>query len=47
MTGYTGNLLAVKLAANAGVTLTWGGWFIAALAPALSPCLSCRYWFTG
>jgi DASS family divalent anion:Na+ symporter len=33
MTGYTGNLLAVKLAANAGVTLTWGGWFIAALAP--------------
>ncbi|EIN8824927.1 anion permease [Salmonella enterica] len=31
MTGYTGNLLAVKLAANAGVTLSWGSWFIAAL----------------
>ncbi|EKK2896791.1 DASS family sodium-coupled anion symporter [Escherichia coli] len=35
MTGYTGNLLAVKLAANAGVTLTWGSWFIAALLPCL------------
>ncbi|KAE9782784.1 anion permease, partial [Escherichia coli] len=35
MTGYTGNLLAVKLAANAGVTLTWGGWFMAALLPCL------------
>ncbi|EAP7852389.1 DASS family sodium-coupled anion symporter [Salmonella enterica] len=33
MTGYTGNLLAVKLAANAGVTLSWGSWFIAALLP--------------
>lgn len=33
MTGYTGNLLAVKLAANAGVTITWGGWFLAALLP--------------
>lgn len=33
MTGYTGNLLAVKLAANAGITLTWGSWFIAALLP--------------
>ena len=35
MTGYTGNLLAVKLAANAGVTITWGGWFVAALLPCL------------
>ncbi|ECC7539518.1 hypothetical protein DC179_14930 [Salmonella enterica] len=35
MTGYTGNLLAVKLAANAGVTLSWGSWFIAALLPCL------------
>ena len=35
MTGYTGNLLAVKLAANAGVTLTWGSWFMAALLPCL------------
>lgn len=35
MTGYTGNLLAVKLAANAGITLTWGSWLIAALLPCL------------
>ncbi|MBV8045312.1 DASS family sodium-coupled anion symporter [Pluralibacter sp.] len=35
MTAYTGNLLAVKLAANAGVTLTWGGWFVAAVVPGL------------
>ncbi|MGM3169954.1 DASS family sodium-coupled anion symporter [Dickeya chrysanthemi] len=33
MTGYTGNLLAVKLAANAGVTITWGSWFVAAIVP--------------
>ncbi|MEQ9884942.1 DASS family sodium-coupled anion symporter [Pectobacterium zantedeschiae] len=35
MTAYTGNLLAVKLAANAGVTITWGSWFLAALVPCL------------
>ena len=35
MTAYTGNLLAVKLAANAGVTINWGGWFIAAIVPCL------------
>ena len=49
MTGYTGNLLAVKLAANAGVTLTWGGWFIAALAPCLVSLLIVPvlvYWIT-
>ncbi|AYC20782.1 Putative malate transporter YflS [Dickeya dianthicola] len=33
MTGYTGNLLAVKLAANAGITITWGSWFVAAVVP--------------
>lgn len=35
MTGFTGNLLAVKFAANAGVTITWGSWFLAAVAPCL------------
>lgn len=35
MIGYTGNLLTVKLAANAGVTLGWGSWFIAALMACL------------
>lgn len=35
MTAYTGNLLAVKLAANAGVDINWGGWFIAAIVPCL------------
>lgn len=35
MTAYTGNLLAVKLAANAGVTINWGSWFIAAIVPCL------------
>lgn len=35
MTAYTGNLLAVKLAANAGVTITWGSWFVAAVVPCL------------
>lgn len=33
MTAYTGNLLAVKLAANAGIHITWFGWFMAALLP--------------
>lgn len=49
MTGYTGNLLAVKLAANAGVTLTWGSWFIAALLPCLFSILIVPllvYWLT-
>ncbi|WP_409160406.1 DASS family sodium-coupled anion symporter [Pectobacterium sp. B2J-2] len=49
MTAYTGNLLAVKLAANAGVTITWGSWFLAALVPclislAIVPLLV--YWLT-
>ncbi|WJV62182.1 DASS family sodium-coupled anion symporter [Pectobacteriaceae bacterium CE70] len=35
MTGYTGNLLAVKLAANAGITITWGSWFVAAVVPCM------------
>ena len=35
MTAFTGNLLAVKLAANAGVAISWTGWFIAALIPCL------------
>lgn len=49
MTGYTGNLLAVKLAANAGVTLSWGSWFIAALLPCLVSLLIVPllvYWLT-
>jgi DASS family divalent anion:Na+ symporter len=49
MTGYTGNLLAVKLAANAGITLTWGSWFIAALAPCVVSLLIVPvlvYWIT-
>ena len=47
MTGYTGNLLAVKLAANAGVTLTWGSWFMAALLPCLDPYCWFHCWSTG
>lgn len=35
MTAYTGNLLAVKLAGNAGVHITWGSWFVAAVVPCL------------
>ncbi len=49
MTGYTGNLLAVKLAANAGVTLTWGSWFMAALLPCVVSLLIVPllvYWLT-
>ncbi|SUG50900.1 putative cation transporter [Salmonella enterica subsp. arizonae] len=49
MTGYTGNLLAVKLAANAGVTLSWGSWFMAALLPCLVSLLIVPllvYWLT-
>lgn len=36
MTAYTGNLLAVKLAANEGIHLTWGSWFAAAVVPCLA-----------
>lgn len=49
MTGYTGNLLAVKLAANAGVTISWGGWFFAALLPCLASLILAPllvYWLT-
>ncbi|WP_409160532.1 DASS family sodium-coupled anion symporter [Pectobacterium sp. B2J-2] len=35
MTGYTGNLLAVKLAANAGIHISWASWFLAAVVPCL------------
>lgn len=35
MNTYTGNLLAVKLASNAGVTLTWGSWLLATIVPCL------------
>ncbi len=35
MTAFTGNLLAVKLAADAGVTITWFKWFLAALVPCI------------
>ncbi|AXW86101.1 anion permease [Lonsdalea britannica] len=47
MTAYTGNLLAIKLAANAGVTITWGSWFVAAVVPCLISLLViplCVYW---
>ncbi|OSN00364.1 MULTISPECIES: DASS family sodium-coupled anion symporter [Lonsdalea] len=47
MTAYTGNLLAIKLAANAGVTITWGSWFVAAVVPCLISLLIiplCVYW---
>ncbi len=49
MTGYTGNLLAVKLAANAGVTLSWEAGFIARTpALAVSFLVSSRCcWSTG
>ncbi|TCL02823.1 MULTISPECIES: DASS family sodium-coupled anion symporter [Sodalis] len=33
MTAYTGNLLAVKLAADAGVSISWFEWFLAAVVP--------------
>ncbi|MGK4846016.1 anion permease, partial [Salmonella enterica] len=49
MNGYTGNLKAVKLAAKAGVTLSWGSWFIAALLPCLVSFLIVTqlcYWLT-
>ncbi|WP_319203978.1 DASS family sodium-coupled anion symporter [uncultured Ilyobacter sp.] len=35
ITAYAANPLVVKLAAPFGVELTWGGWFMAALMPAL------------
>jgi DASS family divalent anion:Na+ symporter len=35
MTAMAANPLAAKLAGDAGVGLTWGGWFLAALVPAL------------
>lgn len=49
MTGYTGNLLAVKLAANAGIALTWGSWLLAARVPCLVSLLMVPllvYWLT-
>lgn len=49
MTAYTGNLLAMKLAANAGVTLTWGSWFVAAIVPCLASLIIVPllvYWLT-
>lgn len=35
MTAMAANPLAAKLAGDAGVELTWGGWFLAALVPAI------------
>jgi DASS family divalent anion:Na+ symporter len=35
ITAYAANPLIVKLAAPFGVELTWGGWFMAALAPSI------------
>lgn len=47
MTGYTGNLLAVKLAANAGVTLSWEAGLSQRSCLARSLFLSSRCWSTG
>jgi divalent anion:Na+ symporter, DASS family len=35
MTAMAANPLAAKLAGDAGVEVTWGGWFLAALVPAI------------
>lgn len=35
VTAYAANPLIVKLASDFGVDLTWGGWFLAAVGPAL------------
>lgn len=35
MTAMAANPLAAKLAGDVGVTLTWGGWFLAALVPGI------------
>lgn len=50
MTAYAGNLIAVKLAGDAGVDLSWGKWLVAASVP----CLFCLllipvvvYWLTN
>jgi divalent anion:Na+ symporter, DASS family len=40
MTGQASNVLAASLAAKtAGVTITWGSWFVAGLVPGLVSCL--------
>lgn len=49
MTAYTGNLLAVKLASNSGVVISWGGWFVAAVVPCLVSLIIVPvlvYWIT-
>ena len=44
MTGQASNVLAVSLAAKtAGVTITWGSWFVAGLVPGLVSCLLIPY----
>jgi len=44
MTGQASNVLAVSLAAKiAGVTITWGSWFMAGLVPGLASCLVVPY----
>lgn len=50
MTAYAGNLIAVKLAADAGIQLSWGKWVLASSVP----CLIClllvpliAYWLTN
>ncbi|TCJ97925.1 DASS family divalent anion:Na+ symporter [Volucribacter psittacicida] len=35
MTAFTGNLLAAKLAKDAGVEMSWGGWLLIAIVPCL------------
>lgn len=49
MTAFTGNLLAVSLAKQAGVDISWGSWFIAAIVPcmvALAVIPVLVYWIT-
>lgn len=44
LTGQASNVLAVSLAAKtAGVTITWGSWFLAGLVPGIASCLVVPY----
>jgi DASS family divalent anion:Na+ symporter len=44
LTGQASNVLVVSLAAKtAGVTVSWGSWFVAAVVPGLVSCLAIPY----
>lgn len=44
LTGQASNVLAAALAAKtAGVTITWGSWFVAGIVPGLASCLVVPY----